>query len=102
MEDDNNYTGNEDGALMLQWLRGQRTGINPTPPQTGDVGNTLPSLTFRPEEWRMTLEKKSPFVMTEDGRTFDVSSRGDLEQIMTELDREDEIMSAVRAVARGG
>ena len=62
---------------------------------------TFPALTFRPEEWRMSLEKKSPFVMTEDGRTFDVSSRGDLERVMAELDREDEIMSAVRAVARG-
>ena len=62
-------------------------------------GNCLPPLTFRPEEWRMPAPP-SPEVMAERLAAFDAGV--DLiRRSMEELDREDEIMAAVRDVARG-
>ena len=60
----------------------------------------FPPMTFRPEEWRM--DKPIPAWARDAKAPLTPFGLECLERAMAELDREDAIMSAVRAVARGG
>ena len=77
---------------------GDPPGSFPWPKGLPPIWTEYPSLTFRPEEWRMPVVPK----WVREAKVRDSVSYQPLEQAMSELDREDEIMSAVRAVARGG